>query len=336
MGLVKPRVPTEDIVTAYRETGSVWRAGKKVGLAGQTVHDRLRALGYRMPGRRWSADEDLEMLALVDQGFACGQIAHQLGRSFNAVASRLSKTGIKLKRNRPVNLPRGAGYDKASTLKHVKALEASGQPVTQYARAHGMRVENLVRAIQQYDPEAWVAYAKRVGGPETKTCTYCEAEFYPASGKQQFCTRQCASHSRVDASYFEGRRRNTIGLAEGVCQLCGRHQRKGLSSHHVFGRENDLETLVALCPGCHKLVTLLGSRTFVLDTEKWETLIQLAVMRKMGERLADLDGKDLYTYVEIELEDSEDGDTTPISPLGVALSMHSSKLAVDVPTGALL
>jgi hypothetical protein len=327
---VTSRVATEDIVAAYKSTGSVWRAGKAVGLAGQTVHDRLRALGYRMPGAKWTAEEEAEMFKLVEEGLTCGQIAHRLGRSFNSVACRLSRAGLKLKRNRLVKLPRGAGYDKASTLKHVKALEASGEPITRYARAHGMNVESLIRAIQQFDPEAWVAYAERVGGPETKTCTYCQTEFYPANGKQQFCTRQCAGHSRADAPYFEGRRRNTVGLAEGVCQLCGKHQRKGLSSHHVFGKENDIENLVALCPGCHKLVTLLGSRTFVLDTEKWETLIQLAVMRKMGERLSDLEGKDLYTYVEIEVEDPEEGTGAPISRLPGMVPLRTAYKADDL------
>jgi hypothetical protein len=328
---MRTRVATEDIVTAYKATGSVWRAGKMVGLSGQTVHDRLRAMGYRLNGSRWTDEERAEMLRLAEEGLACGQIAHRLGRSFNAVACQLSEAGVKLKRNRPTKLPRGAGYDKASIVKHVKALEASGQPVTHYARAHAMSVENLVRAIQQYAPEAWVAYTKRIGGPETKTCTYCRTEFYPANGKQQFCTRQCAAHSRADASYFEGRRRNTVGLAEGVCQLCGKHQRKGLSSHHVFGKENDLETLIALCAGCHKLVTLLGSRSFVLDTEKWETLIQLAVMRKMGDRLADLDGKELYTYVEVEIEDPDEGTSTPVDHPWTGADVNLGRMANGEP-----
>jgi len=56
--------------------------------------------------------------------------------------------------------------------------------------------------------------------------------------------------------YFGGNRLNTIGLISKTCQLCMRKVEKGLSSHHIIGKEKDPENqyLIALCSGCHKLV----------------------------------------------------------------------------------
>jgi hypothetical protein len=43
---------TEEIVSAYLRTGSVWKAGKLLGMAGQSVHERLRAIGHPLSNRR--------------------------------------------------------------------------------------------------------------------------------------------------------------------------------------------------------------------------------------------------------------------------------------------
>lgn len=39
------RVSDENLLRAYRETGSIWKAGERLGLCGQSIHERLRKLG---------------------------------------------------------------------------------------------------------------------------------------------------------------------------------------------------------------------------------------------------------------------------------------------------
>lgn len=298
------RTPTEDIAQAYQETGSIWKAGKRLGISGQTVHERLRAIGYPLAHRTWEANEDRELLALVDQGLPASEIARRLGRTFASVTVRLSRMDVRVQPKRAKKLPRGAGYDKASTLRHMAALEKNKQNVTMYARANGLNVDSVVYALQLHCRERWDDHLRATSPLAEKTCAYCQAVFVPANGKQKYCTRQCADTARSDASYFGGQRRTTVGLSEGVCQLCGRKGTRGLSSHHVFGKENDPnnEVLVALCPGCHKAVTLLGSRTFVDDPAIWEALIALAWSRKNGAKFAAGEVGSIYTYVEVEFE----------------------------------
>ncbi len=296
------RATNEEIIDAYRATGSVWRAGKRLGLAGQSVHERLVAIGHPMNGRNWTVDEEAELHSLLVSGVTLGEAARRLGRTFNGAATKASRLGVQVKRNHEVKLPRGAGYDKASILRHLKALEAAQIPATRYARAHGLAVEPFVQALQRHAPERWEAYVREHSKVPERDCPYCERIFIPANGKQIYCTRKCGTDARTDAAYFNGNRRATIGLAAGICQVCGRRDPKGLSSHHILGRENDLEAiaLIALCRGCHKLITELAARTLLDDEAAIESLLGLAWLRRHGTGLSP--GHGLRTIVEFDIE----------------------------------
>lgn len=306
----------EEIVAAYRQTGSVWSAGKSLGMAGQSVHERLRAIGHPLARRTWTAAEQAELEALVANGLPLAEIAHRLGRTYAGVACRASGSGLRSVAKRVKKIPRGAGYDKASTDRHLRALEQSGAKITRYARANALDIDTLVTACQRHYPDRWRTYTETHSPIPKKTCTYCRAEFVPANGKQTYCTRDCSNQARADRNYFGGNRRNTIGLAEHTCQLCGRTDAKGLSSHHVLGKQNDQlnEFLVALCPGCHQIVSHLGGRAFVDDPRAWEALIALAWTRRHGaEVAAGSPSQVLYTEVRIEVWDEDEDDETEVT-----------------------
>lgn len=315
-GVAGKRVSNADVLAAYKITGSVWQAGKRVGLSGQSVHERLRRMGINAAGngRPWTDDEDAELRVLTEGGTPLFEIASRLDRTYGAVAQRSSTLGITNQRTRgTTKIPRGAGYDKASVVRHIKALTAAGEIVTKYARAHALNVNVLVRAAQDKAPDEWRAYLDAVygGSLPTKDCPYCGDAFLPTSGKQTYCTRRCSSRAYTDRTYFNDNRRNTIGLAEGICQLCGRRVDRGLSSHHVLGRENDIDgnDLVALCSGCHKIITLLACRRvqFLDDPVRWETLINLTRLRAHGAEwaLAAGAGRTPTVYAHVEIEDLE-------------------------------
>lgn len=295
----------QEIIDAYKETGSVWRAGKKLGMAGQTVHERLKALDYPLSARKWTTEELAELEQLSNQ-LTIAQIANRLGRPYNGVAIKISRLGIgeRFGNNQKKKIPRTGEYSKAKVLGYVKELTESKQKVTAYSRSKGLAIESLVNAIQRFDPDWYEAYCMEKAVKPKTDCPYCKSSFWPLSHKQIYCTRDCANKARVDASYFGGRRRETIGLAEGVCQLCGTKTAKGLSSHHVLGKENDPdnEHLIALCQGCHQIVTLVSGRRFAATEEAWEVLMQLVIMRKNGH---DTSFRGVYTSVDIEIITAE-------------------------------
>lgn len=295
------RYTAGEIIAAYQRTGSVWRAGKELGLAGQTVHERLRAIGYPLANRKWDKAELDELRALVDH-LIISDIAHRLGRTYAAVACKINELGIgsRTGNRRPVKIPRGAGYDKASCTRYAKQLDASGDKITRFARRHGLAIDTLVRALELHLPDWWEAYRAAHSDIPARDCAYCDRTFVPANAKAECCSRRCSDARRVDESYFGGKRRNTIGLAEGRCQLCGRTDVKALSSHHMLGKENDPDNdfLIALCSGCHQLVTLLAGRPFLDRPEGWEALIQLALLRRHG---GNEEVSGVGAYVDIDL-----------------------------------
>jgi hypothetical protein len=141
----------------------------------------------------------------------------------------------------------------------------------------------VVKAIQKYEPEFWDRYSANASNLSSKDCAYCGVTFYPLNAKQQTCTRKCQAHARADRQYFNGRRKETIGMAEGICQLC-EQPRGSLSSHHVWGKEHDEQAdfLVAVCNGCHNLIEKLSSRKNTADAGFYERLIVFALLRKNG------------------------------------------------------
>lgn len=303
------RVTSEQVVAAYMATGSVWRAAKQLGISGQGVHQRLVNLGHQIPNCAWTQDEDDELATLIANRVALSEIANRLGRPYAGVAARASRRGLKSDRGpRTRKIPRGAGLDKISVGKHLRALEQSGIKVTQYARREGLQIELLAQALEKHYPDRWNEYKRTHSQLPTKTCPYCEQQFIPGSGKQIYCTRECGTAARKDRDYFGGNRRDAIGLAEGVCQLCGRSEVKGLSAHHIVGKENDPNDagLIALCRGCHRIVTILGGRSFVGDTATWEALISLAWARHHGGRMMENPGRGISVSVHIDEWEQED------------------------------
>jgi len=300
------RYDTEALIKAYQETGSIWKAGKKLGIPGQTVHSKLVAVGYKFANSQWT-DEELDELRELAGHHTIAQIASKLGRPYNGVAIKISRLGLannygNTGQRKP---PRTTAYSKDNTKKYSQEIASMGLRLRQYALMRNLNLENLVQALQRYEPKWWQEYVETHAAKPKTNCPYCNVEFWPLSGKQVYCSRKCGNDARTDNGYFGGRRRETIGLAEKTCQLCGRQNVKGLSSHHMIGKENDPENeyLVALCPGCHQLVTILGSRAFAGTSEVWESLIQLAMIRKFGH---DKNIGAVYCSVEIEILSKEE------------------------------
>lgn len=299
------RFTNEQIINAYQETGSVWRAGKKLGLAGQTVHEKLKAMGFKIPGAEWSEEEVEELKSLVNE-LTIAQIANRLGRPYNGVALKISRLGIgqRFGNKKGPKIPKNGKYTKAKLKEYIDKMDSENLKITRFSKTEGLRTESLVRAIQRHYPDWYENYAEKNAAKPKTICPNCQKEFWPQSGKQQFCQRQCTNEYRVDQSYFGGNRKNTIGLAEGVCQLCNRRPDKALSSHHMIGKENDPENkyLIALCSGCHNIVTILAGRGFAATEEAWEVLIQLVLIRKYGH---DETMNGVFSNVEIDFVTDE-------------------------------
>ncbi len=299
---MRAKATTEQIVEAYRATGSVWKTAKQLGMCGQSVHERLKALGYKLVGQRWTPDDLTELGVLAGEELSISEIARRLGKPYAGVACKMSRLRLTYtgRCDKQKKLPRGAGFTKVKTATLAKQLAVYKGSLPQFVCANGLSVELLVLALQKYEPDFWTVFSRERAAGVTKTCPNCGSTYYPMSAKQKACTRRCADHRRRDLAYFGGKRNNAIGLAEGVCQLCLQKKKSGLSAHHVAGKENDPghEYLIALCTGCHRLVGDLGGRKFVDEEQGWENLISLVMVR----RLADREGEAVGVHVCVDMD----------------------------------
>jgi hypothetical protein len=180
-------------------------------------------------------------------------------------------------------IPRGKGYDKAATLKHWKTVCKSGAFVPAYVKEHGLHLDTFMLAVMTYCPH--LVHPSQF--PYNQVCEYCKEVYWPSRKGTQYCSKKCGNDASTDRNYFGGKRQTTVGLAEGVCRLCGRSVQKGLSSHHLYGKNNDPgnDHLLALCRGCHAIVSDLALKTWCDDPRALERLIVLAVSQRQGAEL---------------------------------------------------
>lgn len=302
------KATNEQIIAAYKDTGSVWAAAKRLGMVGQSVWERLRILDYAMPKMKWTTEEVAELRRLAGR-CTLGEIASRLGRPYMGIACKISELQLGSRYGNRQQRKRRRGYPAAKIRKLMIALEVYEGSTKQFCREHSIDLEYFIGRIQALDMPFWDNYTRRRSDLTPKICPYCRTTYYPLTKKQKSCSRRCGTQQRTDLAYFGGRRRETIGLAEGVCQLCMEKKDK-LSSHHMLGKQNDPdnEFLIALCAGCHHLVGMLSSRKFAEDPQGWENLINLV----LGRRLADKNQRDetkfigSHTCVDIEWLTPED------------------------------
>lgn len=289
------KASSQQIINAYRETGTVWAAGKQLGMCGQSVWERLRALNYPMVGSDWTPAE-LEELAELAGQCTIGEIATRLGRPYAGVATKLSRLDLGTRYGNRGQRKRIAGYPKKRVQKLIGLLEAYSGSIRQFCRHHSLELDYFIGCVQRVDKSFWEDYTRRKSDLTSKVCPNCGATYYPLTKRQQTCSRRCSSLRRTDLKYFGGKRNEAIGLTDGTCQLC-MERKPVLSAHHVLGKANDPDnaSLIALCSGCHQIVGILAGRVFAEQEQGWENLINLVLSR----RLADKNRRELSAFVAV-------------------------------------
>ena len=283
------RVDIESIIRVYEATHSIWKTGKQLGVPGQTVHERLRKHGVPITGNTaWTEEELDEVRTMVESSVSIKEMAERLNRTYAGVACKLNEIGFtnyrKVQRKKVRNK---SGYDKASVKKHLAFLTANPTvKITQHCRSVGLNVDSLVYALQKHFPTEFDQYLlAHHGDIVRRACVGCGANFVPSNGKQQFCTRTCASAHHQDRKYFGGKRMTAVGMRERECQVCAKVNATTMHAHHVIGKVNDPDNnhMVALCAGCHRLVGFAARVRGLVDSpEAWRRLIRLAWFEAHG------------------------------------------------------
>lgn len=98
-------VSDDDILSAYQETGSVWKAGEKLGIVGQTVHARLSKMGKNVGHNVFTPEHDAELIlsyTLYASSGRLAELAKKMGRTKQFLCRQAKRLGLTdIKRDRP-------------------------------------------------------------------------------------------------------------------------------------------------------------------------------------------------------------------------------------------
>lgn len=89
-------IPTEQLWKHYLVSKSVWKTGAYFGLAGQTVHERLKRYGYKLYGEKYSEKEDTIIREAYKKSegmrtLELEKLADKLGRPHHSNVSRRAR-----------------------------------------------------------------------------------------------------------------------------------------------------------------------------------------------------------------------------------------------------
>lgn len=276
------------VVAQFKLEKSIWRTALAVGCTGYEVIAGLETSGVDIRQGPLSSDEFDHIVSIYATNGDLWKTARAVGRPYHLVAYVLSRTGRVAtgQKKKSWKIPRGVGLDKPGMKRLATELVNFNGNFLKFCTSRGLDPDVVNAAFWKYEPEAWTSYRDTSGKFQSYVCTYCGAEYLRSRKNKTTCSSKCDRTAATDLEYFGGSRRKTVGLLEGVCQLCRKHKESKLASHHVLGKENDPDNdvLTALCNGCHELITELARRSFLSDPSCWEDLINLSMVRKLADK----------------------------------------------------
>lgn len=194
----------EQVIAAYRETGSCWKAAEKLGMGGQTVHERLVRLGAMRPMRRFLDDETIRLLrdyrTFRDAGLL-SKLAAEMGRTVPFLCRKARDLGL-------TNPKAAKRY--ASTWKYMPEDVARGLMdrfkrssfgLMQFCKRMGYADEGFSETMRRYFLDEWESVIEAKQPAQTmyrlgRSFEYRVRDYLRARGF--FVLRSPASKSPID------------------------------------------------------------------------------------------------------------------------------------------
>ena len=139
------RVSDKDLILSYKLTGNVWKTGEKVGLSGQSVHQRLTKLGVinkmnyftendneylRQHYVSYRNSEDLKSLAII------------LNRTVPFINRKAKELGLTNKDKSDVIISNEKRRKQSEVMK--KRIAENGHPRLMKGKKHTEKTKNII------------------------------------------------------------------------------------------------------------------------------------------------------------------------------------------------
>lgn len=159
----KKKVTDDQVLEAYERTGSVWKAGKELGVCGQAVHERLKKLGKNNHVNVFT-EEDKNILmdryvAYRDAG-KLDDLAKSMGRTKQFICRQAKELGLTDKNAKRAYASTWKYADSETLVLILRDIVASGKTITEYCESKGYSSVVLWKAFLEKTPAEYEAVAE--------------------------------------------------------------------------------------------------------------------------------------------------------------------------------
>jgi len=173
-----------ELMESYNSTKSVWETGRRFGMCGQSVHERLVKLGVKLEGngKPWTIEDDKRLAEEYELYRYFGQVS-RLGESMGHNVYFLSRKAKELgltslaHRKAPRSSLKKLSED---AIKMVwEDYRVSTFKITEYCRRHGFDDEAFANTMKDRFPE----YDDVMEGKKTKSTHYASGRTFEYRAK---------------------------------------------------------------------------------------------------------------------------------------------------------
>jgi Holliday junction resolvase len=157
-GVTGKRVSDEDLVAAYLETGSVHKAGARVGLHGASAHERLVRLGVAKPINEFTAAERerLQREYLVFRGAGrLGDLAKEMGRTVPFLCRQARELGLTDQRAAKVWKGTWKHMTESAARLLLTRFQRQRKSASVFCRNAKLDLGSFCRVMRRFFPDEW-------------------------------------------------------------------------------------------------------------------------------------------------------------------------------------
>lgn len=154
------RCSDQEVVHAYEATGSVYEAGRRLGIHGSSVHERLKRLGVNCQGngKPWSPADQRQLLAeytVYRRAGRLSRLAATMGRTRHFICKKAKEAGLTDPRAARIY----SGKWKYMTEQAARLLmdEFKGSPrnMREFCHAKGYDELGFSRTLSRFFQDEW-------------------------------------------------------------------------------------------------------------------------------------------------------------------------------------
>ncbi len=152
------KVPDDDLLAAYWETGSVKAAGERLGINGSSVHERLQRLGVARRNPRFTEEDDervlREYIAHRDAG-TVKELANAMGRTVPFLCRQARRLGLTDPKHVRMKAATWKYMPEDEARVYLEEFRASSMGLKEWCEERGIDDLGFSRKMQDLFPDEY-------------------------------------------------------------------------------------------------------------------------------------------------------------------------------------